>query len=447
MLHHANIKRTNMIPRSWYRKIIELRQMLWVSVPIGIIAGLGVSLLEYICNNVLWNHITMLPIEVRLIFPPLGLLISGWVLHRLGVAMIGMLNEVVIHYHEPPHELSLKEDAMKALACIGTVGFGASLGLGGPSQWLGTRIALYVRRFLAKHHIVRGLSKSQIVLIGAAAGVSAIFRAPLAGTLLALETPFSKDIEGPALLPASIAAVVGSLTHGLLMDNKPLLPFPESAPHSIASVLAALLIGLAAGFISRRFQRALTFIRTMSARRAWYVRSLVGGVLTSATGLIAYHYFGDTYTLQAGLPLSHLAFAGQFVGVAALVLLILKICAVWATAGSTGVAGLLVVTLTVGSLIGASVQPLVPFIDPATAAAIGVCAYLAANYNAPLTGIVLAAEWGGTGLLPVAWFSVMIASWIGEGLANTPSKRRRRPHHTHLHHVPQIQNPNEENKT
>lgn len=423
-----------MLPHSWFRKIIELRQMLWVSVPIGIIAGLGVSLLEYICNNVLWNHLSAFPVEIRLLFPPFGLLISGWVLHRLGVAMVGMLNEVVIHYHEPPHELSLKEDAMKALACIGTVGFGASLGLGGPSQWLGTRIALYVRSFLSKYQLVRGLSRSQIVLIGAAAGVSAIFRAPLAGTLLALETPFSKDIEGPALLPASAAAVVGSLTHGLLMDNKPLLPFPQSAPHSVASVLAALLIGLAAGFISRRFQRVLAYLRTGSSKRAWYYRSIIGGVLTSLTGAIAYHYFGDTYTLQAGLPLSHLAFAGKFVGASALILLFLKICAVWATAGTTGVAGLLVVTLTVGSLIGASLQPIIPFLDPATASAIGVCAYLAANYNAPLTGIVLAAEWGGTGLLPVAWLSVLIASWIGEGLANTPSKRRRRHHHTHLHH-------------
>jgi len=43
-----------------------------------------------------------------------------------------------------------------------------------------------------------------------------------------------------------------------------------------------------------------------------------------------------------------------------------------------------------------------------------------------LAGIALAAEWGGTGLLPEAWLSVVIAAWVGEGLANTPAKLRIR---------------------
>lgn len=149
--------------------------------------------------------------------------------------------------------------------------------------------------------------------------------------------------------------------------------------------------------------------------------------MTSATALIAWYYFGDTWTLQGGLPLSHASFDGRFLGAAALALLILKLIATWATTGSTGVAGLLVVTLTVGTVLGAALYPVIPGLDPASACAVAVCAYLAANYNAPLTGIALAAEWGGVQLLPVAWMAVMFAAWIGEGLANTPSKVAHRP--------------------
>jgi H+/Cl- antiporter ClcA len=92
----------------------------------------------------------------------------------------------------------------------------------------------------------------------------------------------------------------------------------------------------------------------------------------------------------------------------------------------TGVAGLLVITLTVGSLLGATLHPLLGSLSLDTACAIGVCAYLAANYNAPLTAIALAAEWGGTDLLSLAWAAVLVAAWIGEGLANTPAKVGRR---------------------
>jgi H+/Cl- antiporter ClcA len=60
------------------------------------------------------------------------------------------------------------------------------------------------------------------------------------------------------------------------------------------------------------------------------------------------------------------------------------------------------------------------------ACSVAVCAYLAANYNAPLTGLALAVEWGGRGLLLSAWPAVLVGAWVGAGLANTPAKTRHR---------------------
>ena len=112
-------------------------------------------------------------------------------------------------------------------------------------------------------------------------------------------------------------------------------------------------------------------------------------------------------------------------GWAPLALLALKLVAVWATLGTTGVAGVLVITLTVGTVLGAALQPFLPGFGLELACAVSVCAYLAANYNAPLAGVALAVEWGGAALLHSVWPAVIVAAWIGSGMANAPAKRRQ----------------------
>lgn len=419
------------IARTWMRKLVKLRHWLYLAVPIGLVTGLGVSALETLCNRVLWEHLLPLGLPIRLAAPILGLLVSGWVLNRLHVRTVGMLNDVVMQYHAPPLTLNPRVDLLEAGACVATVGLGASLGLGGPSQWLGARIALYLRRFVSQYQPMQGISRRQILLIGAAAGVSAYFRAPLAGTILAMETPFRRDLDGTALLPSSIASLLAYWIHGQLVGNAPLLPFPDLGGGSWRILLGSVLIGLAAGLLSRRFQRGVIWLRSWTSPWSWQGRALAGGAVTALTAGVAFQYFGDTWTLQGGLPVALRTFDGGFPAWAVLALLALKLVAVWAALGTTGVAGVLVVTLSVGTLLGGAIHPLVPQMTLGLACTVGVCAYLAANYNAPLTALALSIEWGGHALLFAVWPAVLLASWIGAGLANTPAKTRHSRIHSH----------------
>ena len=76
-------------------------------------------------------------------------------------------------------------------------------------------------------------------------------------------------------------------------------------------------------------------------------------------------------------------------------------------------------------VLGAALQPFLPGFGLELACAVSVCAYLAANYNAPLAGVALAVEWGGAALLHSVWPAVIVAAWIGSGMANAPAKRRQ----------------------
>jgi H+/Cl- antiporter ClcA len=412
------------MPVPWARKLVKLRHWLYLAIPIGLLTGLGVSGLNLLCNRVLWSHLASMPVAVRVTAPVLGLFISGWILFRLRVRTIAMLNEVVTNYHFPPGGMQPKRDAMAIGATVATVGLGASLSLGGPSQWLGTRIAYYLRHYLKRFRPMQGISHQQVMLVGAAAGVAAYLRAPLTGTILAMETPFRRDVDATAFLPASVAALLSFGVHSLLVDGTPMLAFQDAGRDGWGALACSALVGLCAGLLSRFFQGGAIQTRSITDRIPWYLRGLLGGLVVAATALIAWKAFGDTWTLQTGLPMAKKMLAGQFHGWTALALLALKIAAVWATLGTTGVAGVLVITLTVGATLGAALQPLLPGFSPSLACAVAVCAYLAANYNAPLTGVALALEWGGAALLYTVWPAVIVAAWIGSGMANTPAKRR-----------------------
>jgi H+/Cl- antiporter ClcA len=416
----------HILPPRWARKIVKLRHWLVLAIPIGIAAGLGVSALESLCNAVFWKHIAELGVPWRLAAPVLGLFLSGWILARLHLRTVGMLNNVVVMYHHPPYALSPKVDLMEAGACVATVGLGGSLGLGGPSQWLGARLALYLRQFIRRIQPTLGISTRQILLIGAAAGVAAYFRAPLAGTILAMETPFRRDMDGTVLIPASIASMLAHIIHGRLVDLDPLLVFSNKAIRDWRGLLAVIILGIVAGILSRQIQRGVLRLRDWTGRIRWTSRALLGGLVTSLTAFLAWRFFGDTWTLQGGLPVALAVFHGQFQGWPVLALLVLKILAVWAALGTTGVAGVLVVTLSIGTLLGGALHPILPGLSLELACSVAVCAYLAANYNAPLTALALSVEWGGAALLLSAWPAVILSAWIGAGMANTPAKTRHR---------------------
>ena len=104
------------------------------------------------------------------------------------------------------------------------LGLGGSSALEGPSiygggalgSWLWTKVRFF-RRDPRNRRIM--------LISGAAAGMAAVFRAPLTGIIFALEMPYKDDLAHEALLPSLIAAVVSYATLASFLGAGPVFDF------------------------------------------------------------------------------------------------------------------------------------------------------------------------------------------------------------------------------
>ena len=190
--------------------------------------------------------------------------------------------EIIRSYHEHQGDIDVRSFWWKILAAVTTVGSGGSAALEGPSiygggaigSWLWTRL----RRF--------GLEPRdrRIMLIsGAAAGMAAVFRAPLTGLVFALEMPYKDDLAHEALLPSLIASVISYATLVAFVGSEPLFGFAGSISFREADLLWSALLGAIIGLIAIvydiTFRRVRRFFVTLHIPHV--AKLMIGGLGTA----------------------------------------------------------------------------------------------------------------------------------------------------------------------
>ena len=80
----------------------------------------------------------------------------------------------------------------KVIACVCSLGTGAALGFEGPAIVVGGTIGSLAERRLTRRF--RADDAKILMVAGAAAGVAAVFKAPLTGIVFALEVPYQRDL-------------------------------------------------------------------------------------------------------------------------------------------------------------------------------------------------------------------------------------------------------------
>jgi chloride channel protein, CIC family len=377
----------------------DLRKWLIVAPIIGVVTGLAITGIAVIILGKLWPAVLGYYLRHHWAILPgllLGFIATGLIMQWLTPnANEHSTEEIIRSYHEHEGRVNMRPFLPKLLAAIMTVGFGGSAALEGPSIYGGAAIGSWLWAHLRRLRLTER-DRRIMLICGAAAGMSAVFRAPLTGIVFALEMPYRDDLAHEALVPSLIASVVSFVTLGSFLGSEPLFNFHAAAGYTRKDLYWSALLGVLIGLV------AMTFVITFRRARGFFVRLRIphwqklalGAVLTGFCGLLFLAiYPGNMIPIGPNYEA-----VGQILGQShssaeLVVFSMLKLAATLATLAVGGVSAMFVpLFLTGGSLGIAFAQSVVHTQSLGLYAAVGMASFIAAGYKTPLAAVVFVAE-------------------------------------------------------
>ncbi len=377
----------------------DLRKWLIVAPIIGLTTGLVITAIVVIILDKMWPPVLRYYLQHHWSIVPglvLAFVVTGLIMQLLTPDPDEHSTEEVIRsYHEHEGKIDMRAFVPKLVAAITTVGAGGSAALEGPSIYGGAAIGSWLWTKLRRLRLT-DRDRRIVLICGAAAGMSAVFRAPLTGIVFALEMPYRDDLAHEALVPSLLASVISFVTLSSFLGAAPLFDFTGCAGFSRRdlywSALLGLLVGLVAMVFVITFRRARSFF--VGWRLAHWLKMAVGGLGTGICGLLFLSIYPGNLT-----PLGpNYEAVGEILGKShssaeLIVFAALKLAATLCTLAAGGVSAMFVPLFLTGASIGTAFgQSVVHSSCLNLYAAVGMAAFLAAGYKTPLAAVVFVAE-------------------------------------------------------
>ncbi|MCF2527069.1 chloride channel protein [Yinghuangia soli] len=299
--------------------------------------------------------------------------------------------------HHHPLGIRGRVAGVKMVASAVTIGAGGSGGTEGPAAQISAAFGSVVAR---RTGLTRDQARTAVV-VGLAAGVGAIFRAPLGGALLGAELLYRKDADASVVAKALPAALVGYGVFGSVFGFGPIFGYhPDADIGGLGGLLLIATVGLLAGGAARVYATMFILVhnRTNAAARTT-TRRLVfpaaGGLAVGAFGLWVPGVLGTGYGLMEGAMNREVLLDLSLWAV--LLIAPAKIAGTALSIGTGGSGGVFGPGMVVGAAIGASVWRIAEGLgygpnDPTMFVAAGMAACLGPVVRAPLAVLVMTAE-------------------------------------------------------
>lgn len=343
-----------------------------------------------------------------LLVPTLGGLLCGLLVYTFAPEAEGHGTDAMVKsFHRDKGFIRGRVPIVKSIASILTIGTGGSAGREGPIAQIGAGVASVMATRLG----LSDFERRYLVLAGAAAGIGAIFRAPLGSALFVGEVLYSSTaIEFAMLVPAVMASVVAYTVFSSIYG----VGFAFNTPSGADAFMfhGAQELPFYAVFAVLCSVGGLVYVSFFYGLRDRLFRKLpMPNVLKPALGGLAVGVIALwlPQVMAGGYGWIQLAIDGEWGGdnwTAIRLMLILaaaKIVATSFTISSGGSGGVFAPSLFIGAMLGGAYglicrelfgEAYVP--QPGAYVLIGMAGFFAGVAKVPLTALILVTEMSGS---------------------------------------------------
>ena len=364
-----------------------------------------------------------------LLYPIIGIWLTGLFIRYIVRDNISHgITRVLYAISTKQSRLKLHNTWSSIVASAITIGFGGSVGAEAPIVLTGSAIGSN----LGKAFNMDNRKLMLLVGCGAAAAVSGIFKAPIAGLVFTLEV-LMVDLTMASLLPILISSVTATCFSYFFTGSAAMYDFHIDYLWSLDRVPPTILLGIMCGFLSLYFMRVMSWCENGFAKLSSrpYMKLIVGGLILSSLIFLFPSLYGEGYSslrifiegkteLDWDSVLRGSMFAGEtkFLVLYVGLVMITKVFATSATNGAGGCGGTFAPSLFIGGFGGFffarvwNINHLGVYIPEKNFTLYGMAAVMAAVMHAPLTGIFLIAELTGGYHLFIPLIIVTICSYL-----------------------------------
>src|SRR5579884_1288268 len=343
----------------------------------------------------------------------LGGLLSGLLVYALAPEAEGHGTDAVISaFHFSKGVIRARVPAVKMIASALTIGSGGSAGREGPTALINAGIASVYSRWLRR-------SEDEVrilVLVGMAAGLSAIFRSPIGTAIFAIEVLYGgMDFEGGALFYTMLGSVVAYAVNGLFVGTHSLFQLPNNlAAPGVEKYGWYLVLGGASGIVASVTPMALYSVRDAfrKLKIPAHLKPAIGGLLVGCIGM------AFPQVLTGGYGWMQQAIDGRLTATLLLALMALKIVTFALTIGSGGSGGVFAPSLYIGAMLGGFLgwtlhQPAAGFV------VVGMASVFAGAARVPIATLLMVSEMTGDyQMLVPAALSVILSYFVQASLSS-----------------------------
>lgn len=273
---------------------------------------------------------------------------------------------------------------LKPVSSAISIGSGGPFGAEGPIIMTGGAIGSLIAQFF---HLTSAERKTLLV-VGAAAGMSATFAAPVASVLLAVELLLF-EWKPRSMIPVALGSATAAAMRRYILGLGPLFPVPAHpifiGPQGLAGCVAAgLLAGVLSAILTQAVYAAEDTFQKLPIHWMWW--PAIGGLVIGLGGLVFPQALGVGYDTIGSL------LQGDVPGRVIVGILVVK-SIIWSVSLGSGTSGgVLAPLLMIGGALGGVEAMVFPSEGVGFWPLVSMGAILGGTMRSPFTGVVFALE-------------------------------------------------------